>query len=349
MNLNKYHKSQEKRKKTSSVHPYIPNTIWMKKLDYLLRKFMKLESGANIFPLGHILLYYLCFIAAIYPGVVESTSFLIFLWFMVALLNYSLSIGILHLHTHRKLFVSYWPNRVVEFLLCFPSCLSYPMMRYIHVYMHHRFDNGAGDITSTEGFRSGFKAIHYWLRYWLICQLETIRGLFASSAKPRWRKLRRQYIVDTLGCIAIVTMITAYVDPIRTLVFWHLSLVLVFINIGFFAWLTHAPAFSGQINGSINTANKWSNFLMHNQGFHVIHHLHPGIHWTQIPAHLDVMLDVDDSLIVPYWVTLPSAWRIVSPKKFRNAQYGEKWKHTYQQKKANNQLRSKLVPYFSWI
>ena len=54
------------------------------------------------------------------------------LWALIYLLSYSLSIGVLHMHAHRKLFTARVPNRILEFLLCFPCVLSYPMMKYTH-------------------------------------------------------------------------------------------------------------------------------------------------------------------------------------------------------------------------
>jgi fatty acid desaturase len=223
------------------------------------------------------------------------------------------------------------------------------MMRYVHVYQHHTYANGLGDWTSTRGYEHGWRAVYYWIRYAAICQRATWRGLFSRDASPVWRKLRFQYTTDTLGTIGLVAILFYYVDPVRVALFWHLPLVVVFINIGFFAWLTHAPAFEGEINGSLNTTNRWANVLMHNQGYHLVHHQHPGIHWTQIPSNLDAMLEVDERLIVPYWVTLPSAWRIALPHKFHNETYANQWQDRYRLKREAKQLRVRIMPYFGWI
>ena len=329
--------------------PFEPDIAWLRAVDQWLRHYLKLESGANIFPLLHIVAYYIFFVAAIFPGFIES-PFLLFLdWCFVVLLNYSLSIGVLHLHAHRRLFESHVLNRIVEFFLCFPSVVSYPMMRYMHVYQHHIYSNGHGDRTSTQGYEHGWRAVGYWIRYAAICQRETAKGLFGNEASSGWRKFRIQHVTDTLGTIGLVLVLFIFVDTARVALFWHLPLAIVFVNIGFFAWLTHAPAFDGELNGSLNTTNRWANVLMHNQGYHVVHHRFPGIHWTQIPSQLDVMLEVDKRLIVPYWVTLPSVWRITKPHKFHNAEYGAEWKESYLSKRESNQLRLKAMPYFGWI
>jgi len=330
-------------------NPFEPDIYWLRSIDLWLRRTLRMESGSNIFPLMHVVAYYIFFVSAIIPGFIESTLLLCLIWGVVVGLNYSLSIGILHIHAHRRLFESPSLNRILEFLLCFPCGLSYPMMRYIHVHMHHTYDNGPGDLTSTQGFDRGWRAIYYWVRYAVVCQRATVKGLFAQDAAPVWRKLRKQYLVDTLGTISIVVILFVGVDMARIALFWHLPLLIVFINIGFFAWLTHAPALEGKINGSLNTTNPLVNLLMHNQGYHVVHHMHPGIHWTQIPNNLDVMIKVDDRLIVPYWVLLPSSWRMAVPRTLHDPQYGAAWKKRYSRKRKLNDLRAPFIPYFGWI
>jgi fatty acid desaturase len=335
----------------AAVHrePFSPEAAWLRAADLWLQRQLKVESGSNVFPLMHVAAYYTLFSAAIIPGFIESTLLLVIVWVLVIGFNYSLSIGILHLHAHRHLFNQRIPNRILEFLLCFPCGLSYPMMRYVHVHMHHSFDNGPGDLTSTRGFERGWRTVYYWVRYAAICQRATFRGLFAHDAQPVWRNLRTQYLMDTLGTIALVVVLFVWVDMSRTVLFWHVPLLIVFTNIGFFAWLTHAPAFEGKINGSLNTTNRFANLLMHNQGYHLVHHRHPGIHWTQIPNHLDVMLEVDDRLIVPYGVLLPSSWRVALPCKLHDAPHGANWKNRYREKRDSNRLRIPVMPYFGWI
>lgn len=329
--------------------PFEPEAAWLRSADLWLQRHLKLESGSNIFPLMHVVAYYVFFIAAIIPGFIESPVILGLLGAILVGLNYSLSIGILHIHAHRRLFNNRVLNRILELLLCFPCGLSYPMMRYIHVYLHHSYNNGPGDLTSTHGFERGWRAVYYWISYAAICQRATVRGLFASDAQPVWRKLRTQYLVDTLGVNALVMLLFVSLDMARIALFWHLPLLIVYINIGFFAWLTHAPAFDGDINGSLNTTNRWVNLLMHNQGYHVVHHQHPGIHWTQIPNYLDVMLGVDNRLIVPYWVMLHSSWRVALPGSLHDAAYGGGWKNRYRRKRESNRLRIPFMPYFGWI
>jgi fatty acid desaturase len=221
-------------------------------------------------------------------------------------------------------------------------------MKYIHVHLHHRYSDGEGDPTSTKGYRSGWRAVWYWLRYPVVCHRHTLAGLFARDAVPGWRRLRVQYILDTSAVIA-VAIVYGYFDLRGMLLFYVLPMVIVSVNIGYFAWLTHAPADDGPINGSINTTSNLMNLLIHNQGHHAPHHRYPGLHWTQLPDHLDMMKAVDDELIVPYWVTLDSALRILKPRSFRNPNYGRKWKERYTRSVAKGNNRLSFLPYFGWV
>jgi fatty acid desaturase len=337
---------------TLPVHlngPIDSNHALTRKFDHWLRRVLRLESGANVFPLAHVICYYGVFVPAMIPKLITSLYLLVPLWVLFYLLSYSLSIGVLHMHAHRKLFTARAPNRVLEFLLCFPCVLSYPMMKYTHVYAHHKYQNGSKDPTSTLGYERGWRAAWYWTRYAYVCQRHTIQGLFRADAKSYWESLRSQYLVDTLVTIAIVLVYLIFIDARRMLVFWELPLILVSINIGFFAWITHAPASGNDVDGSFNTINNTMNIFIHNQGYHAVHHAHPGIHWTRIPERLDLMLAVPDHLIAPYWVILPSAWRVAIPKFLYDSNAGRKWKFRYVSKGIESRRRVPWMPYFGWV
>ena len=306
-----------------------------------------LEHGANVFPLLHVVLYYAVFLT-LACGWIQTPWLAVPLWVAMVLLNYSLSIGILHLHAHRKLFNHKFGNRLLELLLAIPCGLSYPVMRYVHVFLHHKYSDGPGDPTSTRGMEKGWAAVAYWLRYPVVCHRATARGLFAPDAAPVWKKLRFQYVFDTLAALLVVGVYGA-LDPIGMLLFYLLPLVVTTINIGYFAWLTHAPADHGPVDGSVNTTNNWMNLFIHNQGYHAVHHRYPAIHWTKLPDHLGMMRSVSDALIVPYWVTLESAVRLLRPRSFRNAAHGKDWKGRYEQRVSAGRHRLWFLPYFGWI
>ena len=320
----------------------------LRHLERFLERRLRLEHAANIFPLIHIGCYYVTFILLAVPGLVTSVGLQVLLWIGLLLLNFSLSIGIQHMHAHRKLFTSQFANRGVELLLCFPCVTSYPMMKYVHVYVHHKYQDGPGDPTSTRGSVRGARAVLYWLTYSFVAQGATIRALYSKNAAPIWRDLRIQHTVDN-STVILIGWILIFADPIRMFWLYLLPMSLILLNVGYFAWLTHGTALGKGAMGSLNTVNRWMNLFIHNQGYHYIHHRHPGVHWTKIPDYLDLMTEVDERLIVPYWVTLNSAWRILAPGHFHDGCYGRRWKLRYEAKERLHQCRIPWLHYFSWI
>jgi fatty acid desaturase len=322
------------------------STPALARAERFLERTLRLEHGANLFPLIHVFFYYTFFLVLVVPGFIQSLFLEIPLWILLVLLNYSLTIGIMHMHSHRPLFTSARHNRLLEFLLCVPSCVSFPVVKYAHTYIHHTFDNGPKDFTSTHGYESGWKAVWYWVRYsWLVTG-KTGQGLFARDAHPYWRNLRPQYVRDSLITIFLFC-VCFFLNPKGMLWVYLFPMVVTHVSCGYFAWVTHAPAKEGLLNGSVNTVNNVMGLFIHNQGYHAVHHRYPAIHWTDIPGKLELMLQVGDLYIVPYWVVLPSAVRILHPVAFVNDRFGKDWKSRYQKREGVIRLRS--LPYFAWI
>jgi fatty acid desaturase len=120
------------------------------------------------------------------------------------------------------------------------------------------------------------------------------------------------------------------------------------VNTGYFAWLTHQRVSGGRFEALNNVANVLA-VLSHNQGFHSVHHKHPSLHWTEIPDHVGEMLDVSDSLIVPYWMTMTSAWRALHPAGVLAPMFGGAWKTRCRRALSAQRHRARRVPYFCWI
>lgn len=313
----------------------------------MIARWLRLEHPANVFPLVHVVAYYGLFLALLcgFSGgpVVRAALVLV-----LCLLNYSLTIGIMHMHCHRPLFRSRRLNRVVELFLCFPCIFTATEMKIYHVYYHHKGDNSPADPTSTIGCERGWKAVGYWLRFTWGCRRFVVRELFLSEGRKRWRSLRPRFVVDFVACAAFCLLL-AWCRPGDWLWLWLAPAVLTGVTTGYFAWLTHAlaPAGPGGEAGSVNTVNNLLNFFVHNQGYHSVHHRYPGIHWSEIPDKVDMLLELDDGAIVPYWVTLNSAWRVVHPELVLDPKFGARWKAKYRAARAAG--RERFLSFFLWI
>lgn len=314
------------------------------------RRVFKLENPANIGPLLHIVLWVGILAAALTVPLAMRWYFAIPLIAVLTLLNFSLTIGVLHMHTHRPLFVSRPMNRLVDILCAMPSTLTGAEMREVHVLNHHRFNDGPGDVTSTEGRDRGLAAVWYWMSYWYIVKRHTMRMVFASDVSEGRRKRRWQFVFD-FGLVLALAGVLWFFVGLPFFLFYIIPLLIIQVNSGYFAWLTHAPTrgFEDDPSKSLNTAGNLLNFFIFNQGYHSVHHRYPGVHWSEIPDKMDFMQDVDPKVVVPYWMTLNSAWRLVIPGAFLDGRYGTKWRAKLDRRLEDGTVRSRFLPWFAWI
>lgn len=315
------------------------------------RRILKLEHPANVGPLLHFVCWFGLLAVGLSVPAATRWYVAIPLVGVLTLLNFSITIGVLHMHTHRPLFTSRRVNRVVDVLCCLPAALTGAEMREVHILNHHRFNDGPGDVTSTEGRDRGLPAVWYWISYGVVVKRHTIRTIFANDASRGRRKRCREFTSDMTLFAAIAAGGSCVFDDVRLLLFFWIPFVVTQINSGYFAWLTHAPArqFEDDPSKSLNTAGNWLNFFIFNQGYHSVHHRYPGIHWSQIPDRLDFMRHVQPAVVVPYWMTINSAWRLIVPDGFLNATYGERWKAKLEGKIEAGTVRSRYLPWFAWI
>lgn len=315
----------------------------------IARRVLGLERGSNVAPLVHVALYYVVLAATVCPGVVDSTVQRAALWLLLLLLNYSLTIGVLHMHAHRPLFTWRLGNRILDLLLSVPSLLTPTEMIVFHVGHHHKHENASSDPSSTLGYERGWRAIRYWLLFGFWVRGVTFRAVFGSGARPAYRPFRRRFPLELAVGVLAVVVLTA-LAPRAAVIFWFVPYAITHITGGYFAWLTHAPAGEPRTReGSINTVNNVLGFFIFNQGYHQVHHARPGLHWSEIPDHLDLMLEIDSRYIVSYWVTLDSAWRILAPDRLHQPVYGEAWKRRYRARRRQGAIRLRWLPYFAWI
>ena len=315
------------------------------------RKVLKLEHPANVGPLIHVACWFGLLAFGLLVPAATNWYLAVPLIVTLSLLNLSITIGVLHMHTHRPLFVSRRANRVIDVLCGVPAALTAAEMREVHVLNHHRYDDGPGDVTSTEGSERGLRAVWYWIRYGTIVKNHTVRTVFAADASAGRRKRRRQFVIDLTLVVTLLLATWVVADATRYVLFYWIPFLVTQVNSGYFAWLSHAPArvYEDGPSKSVNTVGNWLNFLIFNQGYHSVHHRYPGIHWSQIPDKLDFMSQVRPAVIVPYWMVLSSAWRLIVPKAFLDATYGERWKAKFEKRMERGTIRSRYLPWFAWI
>jgi fatty acid desaturase len=215
--------------------------------------------------------------------------------YMAVLFTQGMGKYILMLHTtsHRQLFKNehVWLNRWIPIFLA-PFFGQTPYSYYVHhIGMHHPEDNLEGDLSSTMAYQrdSLLHWLHYAFKFQLIGLPLLLRYLYTKNRK----KLLYSLIAGEVGwmVIAITLMVLA---PVPTLFAFVIPLVLIRFLMMMGNWGQHAlvdPADpENNWKSTVILVNTAYNRKCYNDGYHIVHHLAPSIHWTEMPAWFETRI-----------------------------------------------------------
>jgi len=192
---------------------------------------------------------------------------------------------ITHNTVHAPIFYDRSLNRAFQVWLS----LSYgfPVSEYLpgHNLSHHKFTQKGADLMRTTKVRFRWNLLNAIAFVPSVAASVTVANYkFAHSlgkTRPAWL---RQLRVETLAVWGVKVALL--------LVDWRKALLFVFIPHVFAVWGITAVNFvqhdgcdeDDPYNHSRNFVGKWFNWLTFNNGFHGMHHVQPGLHWTLLPA-----------------------------------------------------------------
>jgi fatty acid desaturase len=189
----------------------------------------------------------------------------------------------LHAVTHRPLFAKRyrWLDRLFTHFL--PVLWGLPPFAYRahHVMMHHTENNGFDDLSGTGTYRRDDlrEFAHYWVRFALFGYWH-MGSWLARRGKPG---VFRNLVLGDLACTAVVLGLL-WLNPAATTVVFLIpfALMRVFMMVG--TWTEHAFV---DVSDPTNTwrnstclLNTPYNHNAWNSGYHLVHHLKPGLHWA---------------------------------------------------------------------
>ncbi|MEM8860474.1 MAG: fatty acid desaturase [Chloroflexota bacterium] len=220
-------------------------------------------------------------------------------WVYALYLYLSVSVAVIvHNHNHVRM----WKNRRLNFLTDIVLTLfyGYPVFAWIptHNRNHHKHNNKEPDYTRT------------W-RYWENNNLLTVLSYPLISAYHQQlpiqnylRQLsarnRRQYLL----CLAQFAALFCWIG-LALFFDWRKALILIVLpqqvslsTVLIINYIQHVHADEeDEYNHSRNFTGWLFNFLAFNNGYHTVHHMRPGLHWSQTPqAHAEIEARIDPAL-----------------------------------------------------
>jgi fatty acid desaturase len=200
-----------------------------------------------------------------------------------------------HLEAHRP--QSYFADRYdkvfgryVEFFLGYLYGNVPELDRTVHVRLHHRENGGPDDTVTSSGY-DRTKPVHFLC--YLADNLWTALG-FAPYAYFRARgdeKLARRMLWGMARFYIFFAAIFIYNWRIGIWFALVPFLVMNFI-MAMTAWVQHAFCDAEHPEDYFaNTVTVYDEVNFMNEGYHLCHHHRSGLHWTEMPAHLERIRD----------------------------------------------------------
>jgi fatty acid desaturase len=202
------------------------------------------------------------------------------------LLFFSVAVGVVHHnHAHLRMCTHRFCNRLIDFVITVlqghPTFVFYAT----HNANHHRYHHGPKDIART--YRFGGDTNHLW--GYLVHPFQATWVLYPAFLQWLGRMRRRSagvygYCLSQYGVLALAwgTLASLNLEKFVLLVLLPQLFGLHWLLATNYLQHAHADG-----NSPINFARNfsgWLNPLCFNIGMHTAHHLHPRVHWSQLPA-----------------------------------------------------------------
>lgn len=193
-----------------------------------------------------------------------------------------------HCLCHRKTFKPAYQSKLhfyITWILC--PLFGHAPEGYFshHMGMHHVENNNEEDTSSTMHYQrdSVVDFIKYFLNFIFLGVINTIQYLFNRKRKKLYTRLTLGEYVYMIFCIVM-----CFVDLKATMVVFIVPLLFARLVMMLGNWTQHsfidAQDPDNLYTNSINCINTVYNHTCWNDGYHIIHHIRPGLHYTEMPA-----------------------------------------------------------------
>lgn len=192
-----------------------------------------------------------------------------------------------HNVVHSPVFMRRWANRI--FQVWVTLSYGFPISEYVpgHNLSHHRFMQERQDVMRTTKVRFRWNFLNAVFFFFSVAPGVTLGNYhyrkLMKERLPRWNQQLNIEIALVWG----IKFITLALD-------WEKSLLYVWLPHLFAVWGITSVNFvqhdgcdqDHDVNHSRNFVGKFFNWVTFNNGFHGMHHIEPGLHWSLLPeAH----------------------------------------------------------------
>ena len=229
----------------------------------------------------------LCAFAALAIGgwVLNPPLWLAVPWMLVTCIVSWLCAIAAHNTVHSPVFKQRWHNRI--FQVWISLSYGFPLSEYVpgHNLSHHRYTQQREDVMRTSKVRFSSNLLNFLLFFAVVGPGVTIGNYRYSKVMkqrlPKWNQQLTTEIIAVWGVKAILLLLD-----------WRKALMFVIIPHFFAVWgittvnyLQHDGCDDEHpVNHSRNFVGRVFNWFTLNNGYHGIHHLQPGLHWSLLPA-----------------------------------------------------------------
>lgn len=238
-------------------------------------------------------IFFLCLFATLSVSgwLFEPSGPLLVAWVTLTAVSSWICAVIAHNTVHCPVFKKRWANRL--FQVWVSLSYGFPISEYVpgHNLSHHKFTQEREDVMRTSKVNFRWNLLNFLLFFFAVGPGVTAGNYkYKRMMKERLPQWNRQLLIEVM-CVWGVKLALVLVD-------WKKAVFFVIIPHLFAVWgittvnyLQHDGCDKDHpVNHSRNFVGKVFNFFTLNNGYHGIHHLTPGLHWSLTPqAHAERM------------------------------------------------------------
>jgi fatty acid desaturase len=242
------------------------------------------------------------------PLTIEVPSWLVIYWVIVSCLFCFASCVINHNHVHTAIFLSKKYNKLLSIVLTIVKGHTSSGVIVAHNLNHHVYNGDENDWIRVTLAGKGPGIIRL-IRYMFKASVSMAKGRASKQATQLDRERNKSIRIERIFLLIFIGLCLLS-DPYRTIIFvgvpWGVGMMLlVGVNL-----LQHDECDpSSKYDHSRNFTNRFGNWFLFNNGYHTIHHICPGMHWSRLPEkHLEIETKINKKYnrysILKYLITV---------------------------------------------